>query len=74
MTGPKNWLDNADSYICPVCGFEANNPNKLKRKMCPRCGFIADKDMTGDFDDLSPEAQKLYTAIVTGYILKGDKP
>lgn len=74
MTAAKNWIDNADSYICPVCGFEANNPNKLNDKMCPRCGFIANKDSAGDFDDLSPEAQKLYLDILTGRWLKGEKP
>lgn len=38
-----NWIDNADSYICPVCGFETDNPNKFRAK-CPVCGFIADKE------------------------------
>lgn len=39
-----DWIDNADSYICPVCGFECNNPNTFHGK-CPKCGFIATKDI-----------------------------
>ena len=35
----KHWLDNADSYLCPECGFEVNNPAKVNLT-CPRCGFI----------------------------------
>ena len=40
----KHWLDNADSYICPVCGFETDNPNRFDCK-CPRCGFMDAKDV-----------------------------
>jgi len=39
-----HWIDNADSYICPVCGFEANNPNKYEGCKCPVCGFQDEKD------------------------------
>ncbi len=39
-----DWIDNADSYICPICRFECNNPNKFYGK-CPKCGFIATKDI-----------------------------
>lgn len=35
----KYWIDNADSYLCPECGFEVNNPAKVNLT-CPRCGFI----------------------------------
>lgn len=35
----KHWIDNADSWICPICGFETNNPNKLADVKCPSCGF-----------------------------------
>lgn len=38
----KHWLDNADSYLCPECGFEVNNPAKVNLT-CPRCGFIEKK-------------------------------
>jgi len=38
-----HWIDNADSYICPVCGFETDNPLRFKCK-CPVCGFIDEKD------------------------------
>ena len=34
----RNWIDNADSYICPSCGLEVNNPAKTAGK-CPKCGF-----------------------------------
>jgi len=40
----KHWIDNADSYICPICGFETNNPNKYKECKCPKCGFQNEKD------------------------------
>nr|DAI23081.1 MAG TPA: DNA-directed RNA polymerase [Caudoviricetes sp.] len=34
------WIDNADSYICSICGYECNNPNKEKygADVCPNCG------------------------------------
>lgn len=35
----KFWIDNADSYLCPECGFEVNNPAKVNLT-CPRCGFV----------------------------------
>jgi rubrerythrin len=38
-----HWFDNADSYICPVCGFETDNPNKFQAR-CPVCGFMDEKD------------------------------
>lgn len=38
-----NWIDNADSYICPVCGEEVSNPANLNFT-CPKCGFVAEKD------------------------------
>lgn len=40
----SNWIDNADSYKCPICGYETGNPNH-HNKQCPVCGFIADKDL-----------------------------
>lgn len=39
----ESWIDNADSYICPVCGFETDNPNRYDAR-CPRCGFQDVKD------------------------------
>lgn len=35
------WIDNADSWVCPSCGFECSNPNKLPEgpDHCPRCGL-----------------------------------
>lgn len=38
-----DWIDNADSYICPVCRIEVNSPAKSNYQ-CPRCGFIAERD------------------------------
>lgn len=38
-----NWIDNADSYICPACGVEVSSPEKFNLT-CPKCGFIAGKD------------------------------
>lgn len=43
-TKGKHWLDNADSYICPICGEEVNNPRKFGCK-CPICGFQDEKDV-----------------------------
>lgn len=39
----SNWIDNADSYKCPICGYETRNLNHHNNQ-CPVCGFIADKD------------------------------
>ena len=40
------WIDNADSYICSICGYECNNPNKEKygADVCPNCGAKMDGD------------------------------
>lgn len=32
----RHWLDNADSYLCPYCRHEVNNPN-LHGGICPYC-------------------------------------
>lgn len=39
-----DWIDNADSYLCPVCGYETNNPN-YHRGICPKCGFVGGNQM-----------------------------
>jgi tRNA(Ile2) C34 agmatinyltransferase TiaS len=39
-----HWLDNADSWICPICGFETSSPAKYEGCKCPKCGFQDDKD------------------------------
>ena len=41
----KHWIDNADSYICPVCGFETDNPNRYTDATCPICSFQDLKDL-----------------------------
>ena len=38
-----NWIDNADSYICPACGQEVSSPANVNFT-CPKCGFVAKKD------------------------------
>ena len=38
-----DWIDNADSYKCPVCGYECDNPNRYNGQ-CPKCGFVPDKE------------------------------
>lgn len=50
MNPVREWIDNCDSYICPVCRFETDNPNKY-HCICPKCGFIADSD-AGKFDEM----------------------
>lgn len=40
----KHWLDNADSWICPICGFETSSPSKYDGCICPKCGFQDEKD------------------------------
>lgn len=37
---PDEWRDNCDSYYCPACRFECDNPNRLEDMgvYCPRCG------------------------------------
>ena len=44
----NHWIDNADSYICPICGFETNNPNRYESARCPKCGFQDAKDAIMD--------------------------
>ncbi len=39
-----HWIDNADSWICPICGFETGSPAKYEGCRCPKCGFQDDKD------------------------------
>lgn len=45
-----HWIDNADSYICPRCRLEVNNPAKYEGCKCPRCGFQDRKDKGKDND------------------------
>jgi rubredoxin len=35
------WIDNADSWLCPVCRMEVSTPTKYNYH-CPKCGFIAE--------------------------------
>lgn len=37
-----DWIDNADSYICPVCRYEISNP-LVNNACCPKCGFVPDR-------------------------------
>ena len=43
-----HWIDNADSYICPICAFECDNPNRYEGCKCPQCGFQDEKDKADD--------------------------
>ena len=40
----KHWIDDADHWICPYCGFETGSPAKYEGCKCPKCGFQDDKD------------------------------
>ena len=40
----RHWIDNADSWICPDCGFEVSSPAKYPSCKCPECGFRDPKD------------------------------
>ena len=48
MDNQKHWLDNADSWICPICGFETASPAKYEGCKCPQCGFQDEKDKEKD--------------------------
>ena len=37
------WIDNADSWLCPVCRMEVSTPTKYNYH-CPKCGFIAERN------------------------------
>lgn len=39
-----HWIDDADHYICPICGFETSSPAKYDGCKCPSCGFQDEKD------------------------------
>lgn len=42
---PKDhWIDDADHYICPICGFITSSPAKYEGCKCPNCGFQDEKD------------------------------
>lgn len=40
----KHWIDDADHWICPDCGFITPNPNRYAGCKCPKCGFQDEKD------------------------------
>lgn len=37
------WIDNADSWLCPICRAEVWSPT-VYGYHCPKCGFIAERD------------------------------
>ena len=39
----RHWIDNADSWVCPYCRYECDNPNKIPGNKCPKCGFREDR-------------------------------
>lgn len=40
------WIDNADSWLCPVCRTEVWSP-VIYSYHCPNCDFIAERDKKG---------------------------
>lgn len=44
----RHWIDNGDSWICPICAHEEENPNKFPNSKCPICGFQDPKDANKD--------------------------
>ena len=35
----RDWIDNADSYICPNCRYEVLSPAQYPGYACPECGW-----------------------------------
>lgn len=44
----NHWIDDADRYRCPICGFETGNPANYEGCKCPKCGFQDEKDRRND--------------------------
>ena len=44
QTVKLHWIDDADHWICPICGLEAGNPAYYPDCRCPICGFQDEKD------------------------------
>ena len=42
----KHWVDDADRYRCPICGFETSSPAQYDGCKCPKCGFQDEKVIT----------------------------
>lgn len=59
-----DWIDNADSYICPQCKYETNNPNKFPGHCCPKCGFRPDKFEGAKNDDGKLKLSKVPPEII----------
>lgn len=56
-----HWIDDADHWKCPNCGFETGSPAKHKGCKCPKCGFQDDKD--------KPESEsKRYMELAKSYV------
>ena len=47
----KHWIDDADHWICPDCGFITPNPNRYVDCKCPKCGFQDEKDKVKSEDN-----------------------
>lgn len=39
-----HWIDDADRWRCPICGFETASPMLYVGCKCPKCGFQDKKD------------------------------
>ena len=52
----KHWIDDADHWICPYCGFETGSPAKYEGCKCPKRGFQDEKDKD-EADSLVKDSQ-----------------
>lgn len=68
----KQWIDNGDSWICPICAHEEENPNKFPNSKCPICGFQdpkdANKDQQAKADAGKPHPSYCPVALIEGVI------
>lgn len=66
MAKPDEWRDNCDSYYCPECGYETNNPEReeFRGVWCPRCHRQLRWDLPG-----RGQEKRLYTANEVAVIL-----
>ena len=59
----RHWIDNADSWVCPCCGYECDNPNKLPDSKCPKCGF---RGQQAKADQGKPHPSLVPVALIEG--------
>lgn len=59
----RHWIDNADSWICPYCGYECDNPNKLPGNKCRTYGF---REQEAKADQGKPHPSWVPVALIEG--------